>query len=373
MTLKKTPLFEQCEKIGCKMVPFAGWEMPMQFSSLIKEHEEVRKNAGVFDISHMGILLLEGKNAKEALQTMVPTDLFRIGEGEACYSVFLNQNGGIIDDLIIYDLGVNNEDKEQLVLVINAGTTDCDRQWLESNLKSKNISISDYKQGGSLIAIQGPNSRKVLEEICNESLLQLPRFSHRRIQLKTNQDYPTSSIFIARTGYTGEDGFECLLPPNSAQSIWETLINKDLQPCGLGARDTLRLEAAMHLYGNEINTETTPFEAGLGWLVNLEMPSDFIGRQALEKQAKEGIRKKLIGLQMETRAIARKGHKIMKDLEDIGHITSGSWSPTLKKAIALAYIPIEFSEVGTELQVQIRNKEEMATIVKKPFYKKSKV
>ena len=371
MKLLQTPLHQECKELGGKMVPFASWEMPVSFSSLIEEHNAVRKKVGMFDISHMGVLLLSGKNVKSSLQRLVPSDLFRIGPGEACYTVFLKEDGGIQDDLIVYDQGTINKQEERLVLVINAARKESDIQWLKLNLAKDEVLISEFMPEGALIAIQGPKSIATLEDILQEPLSNLPRFGHKTITSNQNLTNTQESIFVARTGYTGEEGFEFLSSPKAARFIWKNLLKSGVKPCGLGARDTLRLEAAMHLYGNDIDLETTPFEAGLGWLVHLEMPSDFIGRKALEKQAENGTRKKLVGIKVQNRAIARKGYPVFHNNESIGKITSGTWSPTLEEPIALAYVPTEIAEVNTKLEIEIRGKKHPAIIVKRPFYKKS--
>ncbi len=371
MVLKQTPLHALNLAKGCRMVPFAGWEMPIQFAGLIKEHQAVRNKAGLFDISHMGILLLQGVNVKNSLQFLVPSDLERIGPGEACYSLLLNEKGGIIDDLIIYDLGTNNEGQENLLLVINASCAESDTAWIKKNLNDKNISISNAKENKVLIAIQGPKARDHLQKLFEDSITNIPSFGHRQMQLKKTLDNKKQLIFIARTGYTGEDGYEMIIPSDVGKSIWQNLIDSDVTPCGLGARDTLRLEAGMHLYGNDMNSETTPFEASLGWLVHLEMQKDFLGRNVLEQQAQEGIKRKLVGLKLQGRAaIARQGYKIIHEKEVVGRITSGTWSPTLKEAIAMGYLPTELAKIGCKVEVEIRNEKHLATVVKRPFYRK---
>ena len=351
------------------MAPFAGWEMPIQFSGLINEHQAVREKAGLFDISHMGVFLAEGKKTKDALQKLVPTDLYRIGEGEACYTVLLNEDGGIIDDLIIYDLGTNSNQIEKLLLVINAGCIEKDINWIKKQVAEEEISITDHKKNGVLIAVQGKQSLKKLENLLIKELSLIPRFGHKYINLNQEKINKYGSIFISRTGYTGEDGFELLLREQEGKSLWDDLIRENITPCGLGARDTLRLEAAMHLYGNEMDSNTTPFEAGLGWLVHLEMPKDFIGRKALEKQSKEGISQRLVGLKMNGRAIARKGYKLMKNNQVIGEVTSGTWSPSLNEAIAMGYLPIQQAKVGNKINIDIRGKQHEGTVVRRPFYK----
>ncbi len=370
MNLLRTPLYEECQKLGGKMVSFANWEMPVSFSGLIEEHNAVRNKVGMFDISHMGVVQLKGKNVKSALQHLVPSDVFRIGSGEACYTVLLKENGGIQDDLIIYDQGISEANEESIILVINASRKESDIKWLNLNLSKYEITISEFMPEGALIAIQGPQSINTFENILKEPLSDLPRFGHRTISSNANLINSEESIFIARTGYTGEEGFEFLSSPETARSIWKNLIKSGVTPCGLGARDTLRLEAAMHLYGNDIHLDTTPFEAGLGWLVHLEMPNDFIGRKALENQAKNGTRKKLVGIKVQNKGIARKGYQVLFNQEPVGIVTSGTWSPTLKEPIALAYVPSEIAKVNTQLEIEIRGKKHPAIIVKRPFYRK---
>ena len=373
MTLLKTPLHQKALETGARMVEFAGWEMPVQFSSLLEEHKSVRNKAGIFDISHMGIFLIEGERAKNALQYLVPSDLYRIGPGEACYTVLLNNKAGIIDDLIIYDLGRKEKNKESLLVVVNASRTKDDLEWLEKHLYKKNISINDAKKDQIFIAVQGPESIKILEKITNQTLTNIPNFGHRNIQLTTGNNKSDQNIFISRTGYTGEEGFELLLPSSSGSDLWDRLIEEGVQPCGLGARDTLRLEASMHLYGHELNMSTSPLEAGLGWLVHLEMKADFIGREILEEQGKEGLDRRLVGIKLEGRGIARQGYKVRSKGQLVGEITSGSWSPSLQEAIAFAYVPTKISKVGTSLEIEIRGKEYQAKIVKRPFYRRARI
>ena len=369
--LKQTPLYQQCLQEGGRMANFAGWEMPIQFSGLINEHKSVRNNAGMFDVSHMGVFLLKGKNPKDSLQKLVPTDLFRIGPGEACYTVLTNSEGGILDDLIIYDLGSKiEEEEESLLIIINAANTDSDIAWIKQNIDLKEISISDTKKDGILIALQGPQSINILQKLTDETLSNIPKFGHKFITLDPKKFQGAKQVFIGRTGYTGEDGFELLTTKSTGQTLWRELLESGVSPCGLGARDTLRLEAAMHLYGNDLNTMTTPLEAGLGWLVNLEMPKEFFGRETLEKQTKEGIQKRLVGLMLNEKAIARKGYRLIHKGEIVGKITSGTWSPTLQKGIAMGYLPSELSFIGSLINIEIRGKEYQATVVKRPFYRR---
>jgi aminomethyltransferase len=365
--LQHTPLHDAAKAAGGRLVPFAGWEMAVQFGGLVSEHQAVRSSCGVFDISHMGVLQLRGAGAKDALQALVPSDLFRIGPGEACYTVLLNEQGGIRDDLIVYDRGWDGTAHE-LLLVINAACSEADSAWLRSQLEPAGITISDRKGDGVLLALQGPEAAARLEALVGCSLAGVPRFGHRDLQLGGRP------VFAARTGYTGEDGFELLLEREAGLALWQQLLEGGVTPCGLGARDTLRLEAAMPLYGHDIDATTTPLEAGLGWLVHLEMPKLFVGREALEQQTANGVQRRLVGLALSGRAIARHGYPVLSNAEagaaTVGTITSGSWSPTLQKAIALAYVPVALARPGTPLAVAIRGKAEPAVVVKRPFYRR---
>jgi aminomethyltransferase len=370
--LRRTPLHDAVAAAGGRLVPFAGWEMAVQFAGLVAEHTAVRQACGVFDISHMGVLTLRGNGVKDALQQLVPSDLFRIGASEACYTVLLNEAGGIRDDLIIYDRGHRGE-ADEVVVVINAACAEADTAWIRSQLEPAGITITDRKgEGGILLALQGPEAPARLEALVGESLEGLPRFGHRDLVLRGGHGAAAGApLFAARTGYTGEDGFELLLEREAGLALWEQLLAEGVSPCGLGARDTLRLEAAMHLYGNDMDAATTPLEASLGWLVHLEMPAAFIGRAALERQSAEGVGRRLVGLRLEGRAIARHGYPVLQNGAVVGEVTSGTWSPTLGQAIALAYVPSAAAKLGTELAVEIRGKAEPAVVVKRPFYRRS--
>jgi aminomethyltransferase len=370
--LRRTPLHGAAQAAGGRLVPFAGWEMAVQFSGLVAEHTAVRQACGVFDISHMGVLTLRGDGVKDAMQGLVPSDLFRIGPGEACYTVLLNDAGGIRDDLIVYDRG-RRQDSDELVLVINAACAETDTAWIRSQLEPAGITITDRKgPDGILLALQGPEAPARLEALVGESLAGLPRFGHRDLTLVAAHGAAAAApVFVARTGYTGEDGFELLLEREAGLALWDQLLAEGVIPCGLGARDTLRLEAAMHLYGNDMDAATTPLEASLGWLVHLEMPAAFVGRAALEAQTAAGVSRKLVGLRLEGRAIARHGYPVLREGAVVGEVTSGTWSPTLGQAIALAYVPSELAKIGTELAVEIRGKAEPARVVKRPFYRRA--
>ena len=355
MPLSRTPLYDSSVKAGGRMVPFSGWEMPVQFTSLMSEHKSVRESCGMFDISHMGSLRLIGENVKDKLQYLVPTDLEKLSVGKACYSVLMNDQGGIRDDLIIYDRGDN-----EVVVVINACCLDSDTEWIKSQLEPQGIEVIDYKNGGIFLAVQGKDAINILEKSLDVKFNLPTRFSHQVIDIFGEE------AFIARTGYTGEDGVEILIPTESGIKLWDRLLEDGVTPCGLGCRDTLRLEAGMHLYGSEMDTNTTPYEASLGWIVNSKKP--YIGRDVLDNQKKNGIDKKLVAITLTKRNIARHDYPIIDNDVVVGKITSGTWSPSLSIPIALAYVPIESSKVGSEVNVKIRGKLEIATVVKKPFY-----
>ena len=354
MPLSRTPLYSSV-KAGGRMVPFSGWEMPVQFTSLMSEHKSVRESCGMFDISHMGSLRLIGENVKDKLQYLVPTDLEKLSVGKACYSVLMNDQGGIRDDLIIYDRGDN-----EVVVVINACCLDSDTEWIKSQLEPQGIEVIDYKNGGIFLAVQGKDAINILEKSLDIKFNLPTRFSHQVIDIFGEE------AFVARTGYTGEDGVEILIPTESGIKLWDRLLEDGVTPCGLGCRDTLRLEAGMHLYGSEMDTNTTPYEASLGWIVNSKKP--YIGRDVLDNQKKNGIDKKLVAITLTKRNIARHDYPIIDNDVVVGKITSGTWSPSLSIPIALAYVPIESSKIGSEVNVKIRGKLEIATVVKKPFY-----
>ncbi|MGC1306706.1 MAG: glycine cleavage system aminomethyltransferase GcvT [Phormidesmis sp.] len=363
-TLLRTPLHVLCLQQKARMTGFSGWEMPVQFSGIRQEHDAVRQHAGMFDISHMGKFILTGPDVIAALQKLVPTNLAKLSKGKAQYTVLLNEQGGIIDDLIVYHQGQPGESgAQQITLIVNAGTTAKDKAWIQSHLPDS-IQLEDLSQAQALIAVQGPEATEKLQMLCPaEDLRSLPRYNHLTGKLLGHP------AFFARTGYTGEDGFEVMVPAAAAPGIWQKLIALGVVPCGLGARDTLRLEASMALYGQDINDTTTPLEAGLGWLVHLDKPQDFIGRQVLEQQKANGLARRLVGLTLEGRNIARHDYPVLSEGKTVGIITSGTLSPTLGYPVAIGYVPPALAKVGQTLDVAIRNKIFPATVVKRPFYK----
>jgi aminomethyltransferase len=365
MSLSQTPLYALCKAMNARMTEFAGWEMPVQFKGIKQEHQAVRDQAGLFDISHMGKFILRGPGVIQALQKLVPSNLDRLTPGLAQYTVLLNPQGGIIDDLIIY-LQSKDAGEESVVAIVNAATTDKDRQWIESHWSSPDGRLEDVSRDFSLLSLQGPTAVATLQQFTTADLSQVGRFGHVETTVFGQP------AFLARTGYTGEDGFEIMTPAAAGRQLWQALTDQGVSPCGLGARDTLRLEAAMALYGQDIDDTTTPLEAGLGWLVHLDEKEDFIGRSALDHQKQNGLPRKLVGLAMADRHIARHGYAIMHAGEPVGTVTSGTLSPTLNRPIALGYVPLALAQVGQTLAVEVRGQQRPATVVKRPFYRAPK-
>lgn len=360
----RTPLFALAVEQKARLTEFSGWEMPLQFAGLKQEHQAVRQAVGMFDISHMGKFALQGGNWLEKLQLLVPSDLERLQPGQAQYTVLLNPQGGILDDVIFYYQGRTAAGEQRGMLIVNAATAAKDWAWLLSHLDASRLTLTDLSRQEVLIAVQGPEAVATLQPLVQEDLSQLKAFGHLE---GTVLGKPA---FIARTGYTGEDGFEVMVEPALGRDLWRSLLQAGATPCGLGARDTLRLEAALCLYGQDIDETTTPLEAGLGWLVHLDSKGEFIGRAVLEGQQAGGVRRRLVGLQMDGRHIARHGYPVLSGEEVVGEVTSGTLSPTLGKAIALAYVPAALSRIGQPLAVEIRGQAHPATVVKKPFYRR---
>jgi aminomethyltransferase len=346
------------------MVGFGGWEMPIQYQGITAEHLAVRQQSGMFDISHMGKFQLHGPNVLAALGALVPSDLSVLQPGQAKYTVLLNPEGGIIDDLIIYAQADLPSGESTATIIVNAATTDKDRAWLEAHLEPGYV-VTDESDQKVLIAVQGPEAIALLQTLTPDALSAIPIYGHAYITLM-NQP-----VWVARTGYTGEDGFEVMLSHEAGVALWSRLLALGVLPCGLGARDTLRLEAAMALYGQDINDTITPLEAGLGWVVSLDKPI-FVGREALLKQKEQGLARRLVGLEMQGRHIARHDYEIQAEGQVVGVVTSGTFGPALEKAIALAYVPTHLAQPGQVLDVMIRGKACPATVVKRPFYRRAK-
>ena len=364
MPLARTPLYAVSAELNARFTEFSGWEMPVQYGGIKQEHQAVREQAGMFDISHMGKFFLQGKSLLAQLQRLVPSDLSRLQPGAAQYTVLLNPQGGIVDDLIIYYQGTASGDTERVAIIVNAATTAKDKTWMLEHLEAKELLFEDVSGDRVLLAVQGPDAVAQLQRFTKEDLSKVNRFGH------IEGTVLDQSAFLARTGYTGEDGFEVMIAPGTGQALWRALHENGVMPCGLGARDTLRLEAAMALYGQDITDETTPLEAGLKWLVHLDGAGEFIGRSVLHTQMEQGVERRLVGLRMMGRNIARHDYPVLHNDVVLGAVTSGTLSPTLGYPIALAYVPTAMSKVGHELSVAIRGKNHAAQIVKRPFYKR---
>lgn len=357
-TLRRTYLYETLLKYGGKMVDFHGWELPVQFEGIIKEHLNVRENVGLFDVSHMGQIFVTGKDSREFLDYVNSNNVARLKKGQGVYSHLPNENGGVVDDVINFCL-----DENRFLVIVNATTAEKDYNWFIKNSKNFDVEIKNESSNYSMIAIQGPKSVNVIEKFAPE-ILDYPRFGIIEKELYGH------NCFISRTGYTGEDGFEITSPHEIINEIWERLMELgkeyNIKPCGLGARDGLRLESGYLLYGSDIDDNHTSFEANYGWVVKLNKP-DFIGKEKLEKQKKEGIKIKLTGITME-KGIPRSGYKVYKGNELLGTLTSASYSPSLKKSIAMGYMPVDL-KAGENVEVEIRDKRFPATVTDIPFYK----
>lgn len=362
--LKKTPLYNTYSEYGGKIIEFGGWAMPVQYAGIISEHEAVRHAAGLFDVSHMGEVDVIGAEAFEFVQNLVANDVAVLKDNQILYTVMCYTNGGIVDDLLVYKFS-----DEHFYLVINAGNIDKDFQWILDNKGSYNAEITNMSNVVAEIAIQGPKAQEILQKITDINLDEIKFFYFKEDVLVDGV-----KCLISRTGYTGEDGFEIYTSPEKVSQLWRKLLNigeeDGLKPAGLGCRDTLRFEACLPLYGNEITQDITPLEAGLGFFVKLQKNS-FIGKEALLKQKADGLKRKLVGFEMKERGIPRHGYEVMALGEKIGSVTTGYLSPTLKKNIGLALIDSKYSELGTEIEIIIRNKPLKAEVISKKFYKKN--
>lgn len=363
--LKQTPLFEVYEKSGGKVIDFGGWALPVQFSSILEEHATVRTEAGLFDVSHMGEVLVEGKDAESYINYLVTNDVTTLNINQAQYTAMCYPDGGTVDDLLVYKL-----EDEKYLLVINAANIEKDYNWMKQHVKGE-VAIQNISNDVAQLAIQGPKAEAILQKLADIDLSEIGSFEfaqHVNLSGITN-------VLVSRTGYTGEDGFELYFAADQAVALWEKLLEAGhedgLKPCGLGARDTLRLEARLALYGQDISSEISPLEAGIGFVVKTKKENDFIAKDVLTAQREQGVKRKLVGIEILGRGIPRHGYKVFSEAgEEIGFVTSGTQSPTLKKSIGLALISTEHAGVGTPLKVEIRNKQIEAVVVKAPFYKR---
>jgi len=353
--LRRTPLYEQHADLGAKLVPFAGWEMPVTYEGIREEHSAVRRHAGMFDVSHMGQVEVEGSGALAFLQRVLSNDVAKIAVGGAQYSCLCNEEGGVIDDLFAYRLG-----GDRYLVVTNAANHDADLEWLGRQSREFDAIVRDVADRYAMLAVQGPHARTVLEATLGIELP--PRFhvSHPQIGRRP--------ALACGTGYTGEDGVELLLDPEVAVPIWCELLEAGIVPCGLGARDTLRLEVCYPLHGNELSAERNPIEAGLGWCCKEE--TGFIGSEVVARARAEGTAEKLVAFEIEGQGIPREGNPVMQGDEQVGAVTSGTYAPSLELGAGMAYVRSDLAEVGTEVEIDVRGKRRPARIASKPLYAK---
>ena len=361
--LLQTPFHDWHSANGGRMVEFGGWHMPVQYSTIVEEHNVVRNAAGLFDISHMGRLRFAGDYACSFLDYLLTNDVSKLQVGQVRYSLVCNENGGVLDDVLVYRL------PDCYMLVVNASNRTKIVDWIGQHISKFNVDLEDQTLSHAMIAVQGPKAVEIL------TALQADTASKHRYYSAAPMTVAGKDALVSRTGYTGEDGFELIVPSEAGMELWNVLLEAGqpfgVQACGLGCRDTLRLEAAMPLYGHELNEATDPLTAGLDFAVKLEA-ADFIGRAALKKLAESPTGKMRIGLELEGKRIAREGAGILSGEQSAGEVTSGTFSPTLQKAIAMGYVDVAVSATGTEVEVDIRGKRHVARIVNLPFYKRAK-
>ncbi|HEU4965646.1 MAG TPA: glycine cleavage system aminomethyltransferase GcvT [Bacilli bacterium] len=362
--LKKTPLFEVYPQYGGKIIDFGGWALPVQFSSILEEHEAVRTRAGLFDVSHMGEIFVKGQDALANVQKWVTNDASKLAVGQALYSPMCYENGGCVDDLLVYKMA-----DDQYLLVVNAANIEKDFDWVKQNAFG-DVELTNASAEMAQLALQGPLAEQTLQKLTSYDLSQIKFF-----WFADQVDVAGVKALVSRTGYTGEDGFEVYCDASDAAKLWAAILEAGKEdgvlPIGLGARDTLRFEARLPLYGQEITADISPLEAGLGFFVKLDK-EDFIGKAALAKQKEAGLKRKLVGFEMIERGIPRTHYEVQVNGEKIGETTTGTMGPTVKKNIGLALIDTQYATIGQELDVIIRNKPVKAVIIKTPFYKRQK-
>jgi glycine cleavage system T protein (aminomethyltransferase) len=368
LELKKTALNDIHRQLGGRMVEFGGWDMPVQYpAGTVSEHLRTRKHAGLFDVSHMGEIDVRGPDAISFVNRLASNDASKLVDGQAQYSALTTPEGTVIDDLLVYRFA-----EDHLLLVVNAGTTDKDWEWISSHHETENVQLRNASAEFCQIALQGPDALSILQQITTVPLDEIKYYHF------TEDKVDEVPAIISRTGYTGEDGFEVYASPDKAEQLWNKILDVGkygeeygVMPCGLAARNTLRLEAGMALYGHEIDETITLLEANLGWICKLNK-GEFIGRERLEKQKQEGIKRKLIGFEVTDRGIARDGQDVLMDGQRVGQVTSGSPAPFLKKNIGMAYVPVELANEGRAFEIDVRGRMVGAQIVPLPFYKRPK-
>lgn len=360
---RRTPLYDEHVRLKARMVDFAGWEMPVQYTGVIEEHRAVRSAAGLFDVSHMGQIEIAGAGAEALVQGLTTNDVKKLTDGRAQYSILCNERGTVIDDIIVYRFSPT-----RYLIVVNASNADKDFAWCQRHDRP-DAQVTDRSSDFALIAFQGPLAAKILQTQTGVNLADIGTYFFAVGEVAGVKD-----VVIARTGYTGEDGFELFIRPDASPAIWQALLERGksqgVKAAGLGARDTLRLEMKYSLYGHEITEETNPLEAGLGWVVKLDTPDDFIGKAAIVDIKQHGLARKLVGFRMVGRGIPRQGYRILSHGREIGVVTSGTMSPSLDAAIGIGYVSAGQEAVGNTISVDIRGDPREAVIVKTPFYKR---
>lgn len=361
--LRKTPLHARHLASNARMVPYAGWDMPVEYAGIIAEHMAVRTAAGLFDVSHMGEIEVAGKGALAAVQRLSSNDASTLAVGQSQYAGLLTQAGTFVDDMVVYRMAASH-----FLLVVNAANVAKDYAWIAEQAQAvPDTAVVDSSSRYALLALQGPASPGILQALTAADVTELP-YAHF-----THGEVSNARALIARTGYTGEDGYEIFVPPAMADKVWQALMaagrDAGLLPCGLGARDTLRLEAGMRLYGNDIDETTTALEAGLAWTVGWNKPSG-TGLEALKAQKAAGLTRRLVGFEMTAPGIARPGHAVVRNAQPVGAVTSGTHAPFLKKAVGMAYVSADLAAPGTDIQIDIRGRVAGARVVRLPFYKR---
>ncbi len=367
--LKRTPIYPEYEKFGARTIDFGGWDLPVQYSSIKHEHEITRTKAGLFDVSHMGEIIVKGKKSEAFLQKMVTNDVSKLDVNRAQYTFMCYEDGGTADDFLTYKLS-----EDHYLLVVNAANIEKDYEWLQKHHTfGDDVVIENASNDYALLALQGPHAQTVLQKVVDIDLNTIKMF---RFQDEVSLSQIDAKALISRTGYTGEDGFEIYIDAQKGADLWNLLleVGKDegIEPIGLGARDTLRFEVSLPLYGQELSKEITPIEAGLNFAVKVDKDADFIGKEVLKKQIIEGPSRKIVGIEMIDKGIPRTGYEVLVGGEEIGFVTSGTQSPTLGKNIGMALIDQEYTEVGTEVLIQVRKRQLKAKVVEMPFYKRNK-
>ena len=361
-TLLRTALYDEHTRLGARMVPFAGWEMPVQYAGIVEEHNAVRQRAGMFDVSHMGRFEVHGREAGRLLRYVSTWDVTRLVPGEGHYSASCREDGGILDDIYVFCL-----DPERYLVVVNASNAPKMKAWLEDRIERWDARLIDRHESTAMIAVQGPEALGRLRELIGDEFV--ASLKPRRCG---ETEWRGQTMFASRTGYTGEDGLELVIEAAAGQQLWRALLDAGVTPAGLGARDTLRLEAALLLYGNDMDEETNPWEVGLDWVVTLDDGADFIGRNSLVGLKEKGVSRELVCLKASERGIMRSHCDIFRQGESVGTITSGGYSPTLSVSIGLGFVPPELSTEGTEMIVDVRGRPLPVQVVPRPFYKRPK-